>query len=168
VIFLASFGDFIRFDATWLVVRHSTGSWKVNDETILEHSAILTTASIMHLNRPSNHSFLACGAFFRILAFFPSSYRMNSMSCWLCGDHMSPKQLERAKLCSEMLPFQKKSVACLVKLCEVKDGCSCGDDSMVCDGCFGLVGKIDQVSYELDVYVRQLRAKAEEGVRGES
>jgi hypothetical protein len=65
-----------------------------------------------------------------------------------------------------LLPFQKKSVVCLLKQCEVNDGRNCGDDSVVCDGCFGLVGKIDQVSFELDVYVKQLRAKANKSAEG--
>jgi hypothetical protein len=53
-----------------------------------------------------------------------------------------------------------------VKFFEVKRGENCDDGSIVCDGCFGLVGKVDQVSCELDVYVEQLRAKAEKSVEG--
>jgi hypothetical protein len=65
-----------------------------------------------------------------------------------------------------VLPFRKKSVACLLNSFALKGGENCDDGSIVCDGCFGLVGKVDQVSFELDVCVKQLRAKANKSVEG--
>ena len=78
----------------------------------------------------------------------------------MCRDIVRSADDSQARDCSELLPFRRESIGGVVTTYIPKDGDHLERDAVVCGNCFGLVGKIDQVSFELDIYVEQLRSRA--------
>ena len=82
--------------------------------------------------------------------------------CWLCGDAISART--PGVFFSEVLPFCREPINYFVTRFELKPVDAVKDNAVVCDNCYGILGKVDQVTLELDAYVGQLKKRVATGL----
>ena len=81
--------------------------------------------------------------------------------CWLCDDAISART--RGISFSEVLPYCREPIAYFVARFTLKLVETVEKNDVVCDNCYGILGKVDQVTLELDAYVAQLKKRVRTG-----
>ncbi len=82
---------------------------------------------------------------------------MANMECWLCGE---PPVVPSA--CTVTLPRSSESVTVFARRIGVKMNHE-DDGEVVCQPCFDLISKIDQISFDLDTCVLDLKKRCGKG-----
>jgi hypothetical protein len=87
-----------------------------------------------------------------------TSGKMSHDACWLCGEE--PRAPSK---CSFALPYSAETVPIFVKKIGVKCPRDDNEGDVVCEFCLSLLKRIDQLSFEMDICIVDLRRRCEKG-----